>query len=62
MELYVGTHFTKKLMKVKKSYAQQDWLKAIHKGSNKKRFGHCVSSKNQVTYVRAIQGHTGGPR
>ena len=54
-----------KLMKqfgtrVKKNYSQQDCLRAIPEGSNKKRFDYCVNSKNQVTYVSAIQGHTGG--
>ena len=45
---------------MKKNYSQQDCLRAIPEGSNKKRFEYCVNSKNQVTYVSAIQGHTGG--
>ena len=36
------------------------WLQAVHEGSNKTRFEYCKNSKDSVTYVRAIQGHTGG--
>ena len=51
-----------KLMKqfganVKKNFSQRDSLEAIHEGSNKKRFEYCMNSKNQGTYIRAIQGH-----
>ena len=37
-----------------------EWLGCIHRGSNKPRFRHCVESNNNLLYVRAIQGDSGG--
>ena len=49
-----------KLLKEFDSKVVHNHSQCIHEGSNEKRFEYCVNSKNQMTCVRAIQGHTGG--
>ena len=43
-----------------RTFSVSQWLGHIHRGSNKPRFQHCVGSNNNLLYVRAIQGHSGG--
>ena len=64
MALYIGIqliqHWWKNLaLKWRKLLAAR-FAPSNPEGSNKKRSEGCMNSKNQVTHVRAIQGHTGG--
>ena len=64
MALYIGIqliqHWWKNLaIKWRKLLAAR-FAPSNPEGSNKKRSEGCMNSKNQVTHVRAIQGHTGG--
>ena len=36
------------------------WLEHVYKGSNKVRFEYCETSQKALTYIHAIQGHSGG--
>ena len=40
--------------------SDRDLFQAISKGSKKTSFEYCKNSQDSVTYVRTIQGHTGG--
>ena len=41
-------------------WTNPEWLDLLHRGSDKKRFQHCLNSDDVIHYMRAIQSHTGG--
>ena len=41
-------------------FADSQWWNSFQKGTNKVRFEYCETSQNELVYVRAIQGHSGG--
>ena len=43
-----------------RDFSEKDWLRHIIEGSSKTRFEYCEDSKNSLTCVRTIQGHSGG--
>ena len=43
-----------------RTFSDAQWLGHTHRGSNKPRFQYCLDSNNNLLYVRATQGHSGG--
>ena len=41
-------------------FSNSKWLSLIHGGSDKHRFQYCLDSNENLMYIRAIQGHSGG--
>ena len=38
-----------------RDFSDKDWLRLIHQGSSKTRFGHCEDSENSLAHFRSIQ-------
>ena len=43
-----------------RSFANSQWMDLVHRGSDKKIFLCCLDSNDNLLYLRAIQGHSGG--
>ena len=42
------------------NFTDSQWLSLIHRGRNKPRFQYCLDSNENLMYIRAIPGHSGG--
>ena len=45
-----------------KTWTSKDWLSSPEQGATKVRFEYCLDNNDDVQYMRAIQGHSGGER
>ena len=41
-------------------FSNFQWRNLIHRGSDKPRFQYCLDPNENLMYIRAIQGHSGG--
>ena len=64
VQQFVGTRQAETAESVRKTrardFSEEDWLRLIHEGSSKTRFGYCEDSKNSLAYFPATQGHSVG--
>ena len=45
---------------LEKEFTDEDWLHCLFLGSIKTRFEICKNENEELRYIRAIQGHSGG--
>ena len=65
MEPHIGDAIKSELVqgfkdKGAEKFSESQWLDHLYNGSNKVRFEYCETSQKALTYIRAIQGHSGG--